>query len=735
MGAQRGPPGADLSGGPRVGSRQGNWEGRDGALQCGRGPSTALGRGGAAAGSGSAGGPGAVGPTSNTPSYAGAVVVGRGSVGPWGDARRGSAATGPGVPPGRRSTATPSGRGAGRGVTVAQTPAQLASAAAQRDARKAGQTRVAAGGDRHRMRGGSSMKCIIPGCHFASGGAHKRHAVCAHLPQLFGEISGSTNLSNRQMARLLELVQFMASTAIGCTVEALTVGALQRYWRRAGLQAHPVLPTATPLIRRLEAFAGWESPADYSASPPNSIALLLQWNVALSLMGTMGRRQRERCRMWQSSSLAPVQATDTAPPVTEVPVTAVAPSLASASAETPVSVEVTAPVGTPASTEAGPSGVGRGGEAGWQEATGKKKRKKRKGGKKPQEAVALADLKSELSAISIGDSQAQGQVRGEEVMEGVVEGDGGDGSKGVAFPGGREKGAAPQPSPASPSVGPGFDAHFHLDRLKGKEKGKLSVDFIYKMNVSPRDKVDLKGGCMVFCDPEHYPSAEDLRRIREHPGFRVAVGIHPKHAGKVGDAQVRQLKQLVANPGVAAMGEIGLDFTAGSLAPVPQQERLFGECLTVAPRNKPIVLHIRPASADPEVIRQAYHRACMVMKGVIGSRQVIQLHSFTGGADVVRGWLAEFPNTYFSFSGLAAGFSDYQKQGLKAVQVGKMLLETDSPHLVVRDADTRGAVTHNSPLYLGAVAKLVATIRGESPEDVLEVTYHNARTFLQLLLR
>ena len=75
-----------------------------------------------------------------------------------------------------------------------------------------------------------------------------------------------TDLSNRQMAQLLELVQFMASTALGCPVEALTVGALQRYWRSAGLRAHPVLPTAAPLMRRLEAFAGWESPAEYSAS-------------------------------------------------------------------------------------------------------------------------------------------------------------------------------------------------------------------------------------------------------------------------------------------------------------------------------------------------------------------------------------------------------------------------------------------------------------------------------------
>ena len=33
MGAQRGPPGTDLSGGPHVGPRHGNWEGRDGSCR------------------------------------------------------------------------------------------------------------------------------------------------------------------------------------------------------------------------------------------------------------------------------------------------------------------------------------------------------------------------------------------------------------------------------------------------------------------------------------------------------------------------------------------------------------------------------------------------------------------------------------------------------------------------------------------------------------------------------
>ena len=79
-------------------------------------------------------------------------------------------------------------------------------------------------------------------------------------------------------------------------------------------------------------------------------------------------------------------------------------------------------------------------------------------------------------------------------MEGVVEGDGGDRSRGWPFRVGGKKRAAPQPSPASTSIGSAFDAHFHLDRLMGNEKRNLLVDFIYNMNVSPRDKVDLRRG-------------------------------------------------------------------------------------------------------------------------------------------------------------------------------------------------------------------------------------------------
>ena len=54
------------------------------------------GGGGAAAGSGAAEDPGAVGPTSNTPSYAGTAVVGRRSAGPRRGSRRGLRRRAPG---------------------------------------------------------------------------------------------------------------------------------------------------------------------------------------------------------------------------------------------------------------------------------------------------------------------------------------------------------------------------------------------------------------------------------------------------------------------------------------------------------------------------------------------------------------------------------------------------------------------------------------------------------------
>ena len=108
---------------------------------------------------------------------------------------------------------------------------------------------------------------------------------------------------------------------------------------------------------------------------------------------------------------------------------------APASAEASVSVGVSAAVEAPVSVRTVPTGTGTSGKGGggWKEAAGKKKKKK-KGGSKPRGAVSLAYLNSELSAISLGESQ--GQVVDVEAMEVTV---GGDRGVGATSPGGPEK--------------------------------------------------------------------------------------------------------------------------------------------------------------------------------------------------------------------------------------------------------------------------------------------------------
>ncbi|RUS87891.1 hypothetical protein EGW08_004307 [Elysia chlorotica] len=177
-------------------------------------------------------------------------------------------------------------------------------------------------------------------------------------------------------------------------------------------------------------------------------------------------------------------------------------------------------------------------------------------------------------------------------------------------------------------VGPGFDSHFHLDG--GFTTAPIrSLDRALSAKVDPQVPIELKGGCVVFCDPANFPSRGQAQDVSGRPGFKLAVGIHPKHAGYVGESHVCELKQIVDHPCVAALGEVGLDFPAK--VPIPQQVKLLEECLTVAPRNKPVVLHIRPRGEVAEQVDEDYKFAYKVVRSILALRQAIQLHCFSGG--------------------------------------------------------------------------------------------------------
>ena len=72
-----------------------------------------------------------------------------------------------------------------------------------------------------------------------------------------------------------------------------------------------------------------------------------------------------------------------------------------------------------------------------------------------------------------------------------------------------------------------------------------------------RQRVNLVGGVLVFCDPKTWH--KDPEKLILPEGFVVAVGVHPKHASQFGDCYFDQLSRLVDSPAVTVQGEIGLD--------------------------------------------------------------------------------------------------------------------------------------------------------------------------------
>ncbi|GFN94644.1 3'-5' ssDNA/RNA exonuclease tatd [Plakobranchus ocellatus] len=221
-----------------------------------------------------------------------------------------------------------------------------------------------------------------------------------------------------------------------------------------------------------------------------------------------------------------------------------------------------------------------------------------------------------------------------------------------------------------------LDGHFHLDRMMGKS-AKVSEMIQMPLRQAPD------------------PQTVDV------PGFVAAIGVHSRYVLSWNAPQKEAFKILVRSPNTKALGEIGLDFTAKG---IEKQEEVLQYLLRgFADTANPVILHLRGRKGHED---EAYNRGLNLADACLPREQPIQLHCFSGGADVVARWQRQFPNSYMSFSGLVDSFNKHQKRGLKAVPANRLLLETDSPYL-----------TLNSYIK-GRVNTLHARVSGETGASV-----------------
>ena len=105
----------------------------------------------------------------------------------------------------------------------------------------------------------------------------------------------------------------------------------------------------------------------------------------------------------------------------------------------------------------------------------------------------------------------------------------------------------------------------------------------------------------------------------------------------------------------------------------------------------------------------------------VSSMYAKKLHCCSLSSREAAEWRKSFPHVYFGFSSSVGFFGSTQKAALKEVPANRLLVETDSPHL-----SPLKEVKVATPVYVGDVAALVAEIREEPVNVVLETTRVNA---------
>ncbi len=205
---------------------------------------------------------------------------------------------------------------------------------------------------------------------------------------------------------------------------------------------------------------------------------------------------------------------------------------------------------------------------------------------------------------------------------------------------------------------------------------------------------------------------------RHYDDVFAVVGVHPHNANSITEATYAQIRALVREPRVVALGETGLDFYYNN-SPADVQRAHFRAFIRLAREIKlPLALHIR----------DAYSEAAQILKEE-GEGQVIGVvHCFTGNLEEAEKLLNL--GFFLSFTGIvtfknAANLREVVKQ----VPLDRLLIETDCPLLA--PVPHRGK--RNEPAFIVHVAEKLAEVKETSLAEAAKVTTQNAERLFQLV--
>jgi len=208
-----------------------------------------------------------------------------------------------------------------------------------------------------------------------------------------------------------------------------------------------------------------------------------------------------------------------------------------------------------------------------------------------------------------------------------------------------------------------------------------------------------------------------------HPGrLWSTAGVHPHHAAGFGASQRDELLELLRRPGVVAVGECGLDYFRNFSPPQAQRGAFLAQLEVAAGSGRPVFLHQRDS-----------HEDFMAILGEFRGRLVGAVaHCFTGDSAQLEDYLG-----LGLYIGVTGWVCDERRgaalrDAVPRIPSDRLMLETDAPYLLPRDLDPKPKSRRNEPQYLAHVARHVARLRSESPEELAASTTRNAVAFFRL---
>lgn len=255
-----------------------------------------------------------------------------------------------------------------------------------------------------------------------------------------------------------------------------------------------------------------------------------------------------------------------------------------------------------------------------------------------------------------------------------------------------------------------FDSHAHV---------------LYDSFDADRDQViararaaGLSGWLEVAID---VPTSEQVVALaQKEAGVFATVGVHPSDIGTLTPDGWATIENLVTQPRVVAVGEVGLDFYRGGTA--QEQLPILQRFVSLATQHAlPVVFHVRD-SADGSA--SAHDAMINFLESIpVSERPQGVMHTFSGNAAQAEKYLAL--GMYLSFSGVVT-FKNAGPIATVATTMpfDRLLIETDCPFLAPEPY--RGQ--RNEPAYVKLVAEKIAALRNIGVAEIEKATDANAKT-------